>query len=432
MQALLSFDKAPPFAAPLRFFLTAPLFALAAGLLLAVAGPSLLASRWVPGLLGATHLITVGFMMQVMLGALIQILPVVAGANLASPLATARWLHAGLSAGAVLLACAFLFVVPSLFTAAAATLGVTVAGFLVATGRALRGVPSTSPTIRGLKLALVGLAGAVGLGVLLTAALAGGWALPLLALTDLHAAWALGAWAGVLLVAMAYVVVPMFQLTPGYPARTSWRFPWLILGLVLAWSVAVAIGLDPLVRLAQGLTALAGIAFAALTLRLQAQRRRARTDATQRFWQIGLASVILALAMVSTAATWPAVAEEPAWPLVAGALLLVGGFMSFIVGMLYKIVPFLAWLHLRNCGDGRMPVPNMNRILGDAAMQRQCLAHLLAVILLPAAAIRPDWLARPAGVALALASGWLFGNLLLATLRYRRYHGEIMRGQAAT
>jgi len=79
-----------------------------------------------------------------------------------------------------------------------------------------------------------------------------------------------------------------------------------------------------------------------------------------------------------------------------------------------------------------MPVPNMNRILGDAAMQRQCLAHLLAVILLPAAAIRPDWLARPAGAALALASGWLFGNLLLATLRYRRYHGEIMRGLAAT
>ena len=35
MQALLSFDKAPPFAAPLRFFLTAPLFALAAGLLFA-------------------------------------------------------------------------------------------------------------------------------------------------------------------------------------------------------------------------------------------------------------------------------------------------------------------------------------------------------------------------------------------------------------
>ncbi len=101
---MLSFENAPPFAAPLRFFLTAPLFSLAAGLLLAAGGPELLASRWTPGLLAATHLITVGFMLQIMLGALIQILPVVAGVNLGNPLRVARWLHAGLSAGAILLA----------------------------------------------------------------------------------------------------------------------------------------------------------------------------------------------------------------------------------------------------------------------------------------------------------------------------------------
>ena len=68
MQALLSFDKAPPFAAPLRFFLTAPFFALLAGLLLVWEGPSLLVSRWTPGTLAATHLLTIGFMLQIMLG----------------------------------------------------------------------------------------------------------------------------------------------------------------------------------------------------------------------------------------------------------------------------------------------------------------------------------------------------------------------------
>ena len=36
MKALLSFDKAPPFAAPLRFFLTAPLFGVLAGVLLSL------------------------------------------------------------------------------------------------------------------------------------------------------------------------------------------------------------------------------------------------------------------------------------------------------------------------------------------------------------------------------------------------------------
>src|SRR5574343_70151 len=89
MQALLSFENAPPFAAPLRFFLTAPLFAVLAGLLVAWEGPGLFASRWMPGALAATHLVTVGFMLQVMLGAMIQILPVVAGANLRRPLRVA-------------------------------------------------------------------------------------------------------------------------------------------------------------------------------------------------------------------------------------------------------------------------------------------------------------------------------------------------------
>lgn len=422
MQALLSFDKAPPFAAPLRFFLTAPLFPLLAGLLLLVLGPDMFASRWMPGLLAATHLITVGFMLQVMLGALIQILPVVAGANLANPLAVSRWLHIGLSAGGLLLAAGFLLGQPGLLSAAALTLGLSIAAFLGATGRALSGVPSTSPTIRGLKFALFGLAGAVALGVLLALALAQGWALPLPLLADLHAGWALGGWAGVLLAAMAYVVVPMFQLTPGYPARPSWWFPRIMLALVLVWSLAVLLESPFTVRLVQGLAALVGIAFAGLTLRLQMQRRRARADATHRYWQLGLVSTIFALFLPLTATAWPPLAELPGWSLIFGILLLVGGFMSFIVGMLYKIVPFLAWLHMQNCAGGA--APNMNRILPDAAMQRQVKAHALALLMLLAAVVWPTWLARPAGAVLMLASGGLFYNLLAAVGRYRRYIKE--------
>jgi len=427
---MLSFENAPPFAAPLRFFLTAPLFSLAAGLLLMAAGPDLLASRWTPGLLAATHLITVGFMLQIMLGALIQILPVVAGVNLGNPLRVARWLHAGLSAGAILLASGFLWGAPALLSAAALTLALTVAAFLVVTGWALYGVPSTSPTIRGIKVALVGLAGAVGLGTLLALAIAHGWAIPLPLLTDLHVGWALGAWAGILLAAMAFVVVPMFQLTPGYPARPSWWFPRLMLGLMLAWALAVHLDAALAIRLIQASAALLGIAFLLLTLRLQMQRRRARADATYRYWQLGLASAIFALAMLLTAAVWPPLADLGGWSTFAGIMLLVGGFMSFIIGMLYKIVPFLAWLHLQNQAKPGRPVPNMNKILSEAAMRHQMRAHAAALVLLLAAAIRPDWLARPAGAALALASGWLFYNLLGAALRYRLHLQKVDREEA--
>ena len=79
-------------------------------------------------------------------------------------LAVARWLHAGLSSGALLLAAGFLLGQGALLGAAALILGLDVAAFLVASGRVLAGVPSTSPTIHRLKLALVGL-GYVGMPI---------------------------------------------------------------------------------------------------------------------------------------------------------------------------------------------------------------------------------------------------------------------------
>lgn len=429
----MSFESAPPLAAPLRFFLTAPLFALLAGLLIAVEGPDVFASRWMPATLAATHLLTVGFMLQMMFGALIQILPVVAGANLARPLLVARIVHAGLSMGALLLVGGFYFGQPLLLSAAALLLALTIMVFLAATLRALIGVPSTSPTIRGLKLALLALAVVVSLGVLMALALAHGWALPLPlpVLTDLHAGWGLGGWAGVLLAAMAYVVVPMFQLTPGYPARSSWWFPLVMLALLLLWSGAVLADWSAGIRLSQALAALVGLAFVGLTLYLQSKRRRAKADVTYRYWQLGLIASVFALFMLLTAAVWPAAAELEGWTLIFGILLIAGGFLSFIIGMLYKIVPFLTWMHLQNIGQAKVPAPNMSKILSSQAMERQMAAYAGAVVLLLAAAVQPEWLSRPAGLAFALANGWLWLNLLSAVRSYAWHKADIAAKLAA-
>ncbi len=431
MQAGMAFENAPPFIAPLRFFLTAPLFAALAGLLIAVDGGDLFASRWTPGALAATHLITVGFMLQTMLGALIQILPVLAGVDLVNPLRLAQVVHLGLSAGALLLVAGFLFGQPVLLGLAALVLCLSVVSFLAVVMRAMAGVPSTSPTIRGIKIALFGLAGVVGLGAALALALANGWAWPLPALADLHAGWGLGGWAGVLLAAMAYVVVPMFQLTPGYPVRPSWWFPVVMLAMLLAWSLAVLADWAWLVRLSQLVAAMAGIGFAGLTLRLQSKRRRARSDATYRFWQLGLGSTIFALFLLLTAALWPAAGDIEGWAPAIGVLLLAGGFLPFIAGMLYKILPFMAWLHLQNCGMARVAAPAMNKLLSEADSERQMRAYFLAFAVLLAAVIFPDWLARPAGLLFALANGWLYWNLFGAFRRYRLAEADIVQKLAS-
>ncbi|MEO8410626.1 MAG: hypothetical protein ABI478_08640 [Propionivibrio sp.] len=113
-------------------------------------------------------------------------------------------------------------------------------------------------------------------------------------------------------------------------------------------------------------------------------------------------------------------------------LVLFGGFVSVMTGMLDKIVPFLVWLHLQNAGQtpgkARVPAPNMKKIISEQQMERQMLAHLLACTLLVLAVFWPTGFARPAGLALVVAQGWLLRNLL-AALRVHRTH---LRKIAAT
>jgi hypothetical protein len=425
MSAMISFESAPPFAAPLRFFLTAPLFAMLAGVLITIEGPAIFASRWMPATLALTHLLTVGFMLQIMLGALIQILPVVAGANLSRPLLVAAVVHSGLTAGTLLLAGGLYYSAPMLLSSSVVFLGLSVGFFLFSAVRALVGIPSSSPTIRGLKLALFGLSVVVGLGIVMVFAIAHGWSLPLQVLTNLHAGWGFGGWAGILLAAIAYVVVPMFQLTPGYPARASWWYPVVMLGLMVLWTLAVVADWSVGERIAQAAAGLLGLAFAGLTLRLQQKRRRARSDVTYRYWQLGLWASIFALFMLCTVALWPAASDLPGWSLIFGILLIVGGFLPFIIGMLYRIVPFLAWMHLQSVGQYKVPAPNMNQILPGRHMEWQMFCYTGAVLLLLLAAVFPELIGRFAGAAFTMACGWLWLNLFRAIRRYQRHKNEI-------
>ncbi len=421
MQALLSYDDAPPLAAPLRYYLTAPLFAMLAGALLLYAGPDLLASRWTPAALAFTHLFTVGFMLQAMIGSLQQLLPVVVGANLAQPLRLATWVHAAITPGALLLAAAFLFDTPLLFGSAIVLLAAGLLLFTVAAARALWDISASNPTLAGLKAAVLGLSVTTVSGLALAAAL--GWSLdwPLLQITNLHLGWGFVVWGCVVLAAVALVVVPMFQLTPEYPAWFGRHFAHTVLVLACCWSVAEIV----VWRGAAALGAMAMLAmcalFAGVTLNLLRRSKRAKHDATHHFWNLAMASSLLACAVWLAAQVLPVVSAWSRWSLLFGVLLLFGGFVSVTIGMLYKIVPFLVWLHLQSRGAGRVMAPNMKKVLPQKFIDRQLLAHLLACALLLLSVFWPIWFVYPVGLALIIANGWLLRNLLYATAIYRKH-----------
>jgi hypothetical protein len=117
----------------------------------------MLASRWMPAALAGTHLLVLGFMLQAMCGALLQFLPVAAGANVWRPRWVAGVVHPLLIVSTVLLVATFLSQRQGLFIAAAHGLGAALGFFAVVTTIALWRTPAQGATLVALRLALLGL-----------------------------------------------------------------------------------------------------------------------------------------------------------------------------------------------------------------------------------------------------------------------------------
>lgn len=422
-QAGLSFEQAPPISLPLRFFLTAPLFLLAAAVLILLA-PEALNSRTVPAAYALTHALTLGFLAMAMIGALMQMLPVVAGTPMPMPRAVALVTHVSLSIGTMALMAGFLGAGAAVIDAAAALLALGFATFLTAAGTSLARA-SGNATVTGIRFAAAGLAVTAILGISLALARTG-LELPLAiqAASAAHIAFGLLGWILVLVVGVSYQVVPMFQITPPYPRLLT---RWLAASLFLLLLAHAAAPLSPAAMLLAADSALAAgiLLFALVTLRQQARRRRKLPDITLDFWRTGMASLIACVLAWLVAQFWPAWQNSGAYPLLLGVLFLGGFGVSVVIGMLYKIVPFLAWFHLQAQLQAKAgTIPNMKQMIGEKRLRMQFRLHLAALVMLIAAVAWPNALHVPAGIALALSALLLLVNLLSGLRIYLRHGGR--------
>jgi hypothetical protein len=105
-------------------------------------------------------------------------------------------------------------------------------------------------------------------------------------------------------------------------------------------------------------------------------------------------------------------------------LILPGVFVSTISGMMYKILPFLNWLHLQRLGAPISAVPNMKKMIPGDRMTNQFRLHVVSLLLLLAAVWLPA-LARPAGLCFAASCGWLGWNLVLSLRSYSEFRDRI-------
>ena len=412
----LSLSQTPPLAVPLRFFLTAPLFVIAAAFVLLLSGPELFATRWSPTMLALTHLITLGFLGSCMLGAMQQLLPVLVGVPVVGARAVSLLLYLLWSTGTLCMVLGMDLGWAAGLQGGALLLGLAVAGLVLVAGRSLLRSSSRHATVPAMALAITALVAAFSMALYLLWHY--GWQLPLAhPLTRLHIGWAAVGWVGLLIIGVAYQVVPMFQITPEYP-RWLRRSLAPVLGLLLAlWPLMPW----PAVKEAiPWVLALGMMGFALQTLRLQGQRRRRLADVTLDFWRLAMAALILASLAWMANHLYPHSALE----LAAGVLFLLGFAYSAVNGMLYKIVPFLIWLHLNNrlqqAGRWQGKVPNMKQVIPERMARWQFRLHLMALaLLLPGllTSVVPPFMI---GLAWLANSGLLWWNLLQALRLYWR------------
>lgn len=416
MTTILSYDSSPRLSVPLPFYLTAAAFGVAAGVWLALSPDAWSGNRWSPQLLALTHLVTIGVLGHAMVGSLLQLLPVVAGVAVPGERLAAWGTLGGMTSGTLLLASGLSRGNhPLLMGGGAILLGSLLFIATLMTAAVWRS-PAPNGTLRALRLAPLSLAAVAVLGTLLVAILTLGLRLPLLEVLHLHVAWGAVGWVFMLIVGVGFTVVPMFQVTPPYPLKMARSWAIVVatalcgLAIALTHSLAAAEWVDAIL-------ALIVLGASGVTLYVQQKSRRPH-DVTRRFWQGSMLCWSLAAALWLLRPWLPeALSRFFDWWLFV--LAFVGGGVGALDGMLFKIVPFLGWLHLKSQLPRRSYVPTMQELIAERWQRAHGIAFTASVALLLVMPVVPA-LGPYAGALFAMQQAGLLLLLLLALRVYVR------------
>jgi len=420
----LSLETIPPIHLPFRFFNTAPWMGVLAALMLLPGAERAFSTQWSPELLAATHLLTLGFMTMVMLGAMFQLVPVISGRMIPGGAIVATLVHLLLLAGVLLLAAGFYWQAYWLFACVLPVLLAAFVIFLVALGSLLLRRIGGGDSIFCIRLAALSLLITVGLGALRSANYAGlHTPLALVNIANIHLAWGLLGWVLLLVMGVSYQVIPMFHVTPGYPTALARTLPTAAFLSLLVLTLVDNMNVQALVVVA--LSAVA-IVYAGFTIRLLSQRKRKIPDITARFWRLSLTclvvSALLLLGFYFAGHLLLSADLQQQAPIIIGILMIYGFAGSVIMGMLQKIVPFLSYLHLqRRCLSNfelLKTLPHMGEIISEPRSRWQFRIHLSALLVLLATVISGIF-AEAAALLMAADFAWLGFTLASATRLYR-------------
>ena len=403
----------PPFLVPVRFFLTAPFFAVLGACLLFWQPDAITLSRWTPLTLAFVHLITLGVLLMNMTGAVMQVLPVLHGKAFPAINWLPRLLHLILIAGVLGLTAGFTFGLSELLILGGGLLGLSLLLFSCSLLYIIGKPWQAGTSAQGIALATVLLLLTLfsGLWLLQGYLPSGHWISK--EVTQLHLTLGIKGWCLLLIFAVAQQVIPMFHVTPDFPKSFVCIWPWVYFSVLCLYIISTLFNLAEISLILQVLELCLSSFSALLILYLIQQRKRKIPDTTRSCWQIGWSSLLLGNMLMLLQPIWPE-AYLYLWHWWLGVCWLAGFVLTIISGMLLKIMPFLSYLHLQQQAgmnmQAMMLVPNMHQLI-DQKHSRYCFylwcSCLVLLLLAPLASILAQL------IALVLAISFIFSAWLL-------------------
>ena len=357
----LGSEKAPSLGLPFRHFALSLAFLALFGLLLPFNGNLFLGGFRTPGLLMMVHILTLGWITMTILGAAFQLVPVALQVSLHSE-RLANALLPLFAVGAVTMIVALWRFQANWMVVGASLLLLAAVGYLYLMVRTLLRVRHWDVVAAHVaaSVAMAFLIPILGLLMALqnTSGLLGAAYLPTL---KTHLLLAALGYISLLIVGVSYKLVGMFTLTEDLlPERLAWvEFGLMLFGLTVlplafylpAWRWLGWLG---------GLALLAGVGIYAWILAgLYRRRRRRLFDINTPFTQASLVWFLLLLLAAALALTGWIPVSQSFW-IAFGWSLLLGWVGQMIIGQMYKITPFLTWLHRYADRVGLEPVPGLD------------------------------------------------------------------------
>jgi hypothetical protein len=386
-----------PASIPFRFLAAALLFHLLGWTAMAASAPILASAEGGLGLpVAGLHLMTLGVLTVTAVGAGFQLLPVAIQADLPAvwPCRLISWL---LLPGVAVLGWGMMTADLWLLGLGGSAVALALLVFVVVVGLALlltnRTKPQVRLVVRHLWASLACLVILAVLGLALLGDFTHGYLDDHRTVAVIHLAVACYGFLGLLAAGFVQVLVPMFALVAPQPeGQANVVLVLAVAALVLAFTGAFAgaasVGLVAACLHVHGMAGL--------------MRRRKRRDLGTSFLLIRLSWIMLPLSLVMGLLL--SLDLLPAWGPGVFVLTLVGGWLlSLVLGMLQRILPFLAAIHAAKAGRR---IPKVSELGNSRILRTQSACHVAALAMVGAgmafdleALIRIGALAGAAGAA---------------------------------